>query len=217
MKKLFLILFTVSIFAGCTGQRDFLRKPDNSFEPKVKLGIEVLRDNNFDILKGKRVGLVTNATGVDGDLKSTVDILAEADEVNLVALFGPEHGVRGDFPAGEYVDFYIDEFTKLPVYSLYGKTRKPNTEMLEGLDVLVYDIQDNGARSYTYISTMGLVMEAAAENNIEVVVLDRPNPLGGNRVEGNLVEDEYISFVSQFKIPYVYGLTAGELARMLNE
>ncbi len=215
MKKLFLILFTVSIFAGCTGQRDFLRKPDNSFEPKVKLGIEVLRDNNFDILKGKRVGLVTNATGVDGDLKSTVDILAEADEVNLVALFGPEHGVRGDFPAGEYVDFYIDEFTKLPVYSLYGKTRKPNTEMLEGLDVLVYDIQDNGARSYTYISTMGLVMEAAAENNIEVVVLDRPNPLGGNRVEGNLVEDEYISFVSQFKIPYVYGLTAGELARML--
>lgn len=220
MRKLLLILFLTTLLAGCAGQRDFLKRSNEADEPdkaKVKLGIEVLSDNNFDILKGKRVGLVTNATGVDSDLKSTVDILAESDEVNLVALFGPEHGVRGDFPAGEYVDFYIDEFTRLPVYSLYGKTRKPNSDMLKGIDVLVYDIQDNGARSYTYISTMGLVMEAAAENNIDVVVLDRPNPLGGTRVEGNLVEDEYISFVSQFKIPYVYGLTAGELARMLND
>lgn len=183
----------------------------------VKTGIEVLRDRNFDLLKGKRVGLVTNPTGVDRNLKSTIDILFEAKEVNLTALYGPEHGVRGNYSAGEYVDFYIDDATKLPVYSLYGKTRKPNSDMLKDVDVLVFDIQDIGSRSYTYISTMGLVMEAAAENNKEVVVLDRPNPLGGKRIEGNIVEDGYYSFVSQFAIPYVHGLTVGELAKLLNE
>ncbi len=185
--------------------------------PKVKTGIEVLRDRNFDILKGKRVGLVTNPTGVDSKLKSTIDILFEAKEINLTALYGPEHGVRGNYSAGAPVDFYIDDATKLPVYSLYGKTRKPNAEMLKDVDVLVFDIQDIGSRSYTYISTMGLVMEAAAENNKEVVILDRPNPLGGNRIEGNIVEDGYFSFVSQFAIPYVHGLTVGELAKVLNE
>lgn len=184
---------------------------------KVKTGIEVLRERNFDLLKGKKVGLVTNATGVDSKLKSTIDILFEAPEVNLVALYGPEHGVRGNFEAGEYVDFYVDDYTKLPVYSLYGKTRKPSPEMLKDIDVLVFDIQDIGSRSYTYISTMGLVMEAAAENNKEVIILDRPNPLGGKRIEGNLVEDGYFSFVSQFAIPYVHGLTVGELAMLLNE
>jgi uncharacterized protein YbbC (DUF1343 family) len=186
-------------------------------DSRVKTGIEVLRDRNFDILKGKRVGLVTNPTGVDSKLKSTIDILFEAKEVNLTALYGPEHGVRGNYSGGDLVDFYIDEATKLPVYSLYGKTRKPNSEMLKDVDVLVFDIQDIGSRSYTYISTMGLVMEAAAENNKKVVVLDRPNPLGGNRVEGNVVEDGYFSFVSQFSIPYVHGLTVGELATLLNE
>lgn len=184
---------------------------------KVKTGIEVLRDRNFDILKGKKVGLVTNPTGVDSKLKSTIDILFESPEVNLVALYGPEHGVRGNYSAGEYVDFYIDETTKLPVYSLYGKTRIPTPEMLKDVDVLVFDIQDIGSRSYTYISTMGLVMEAAAENDKEVVILDRPNPLGGNRIEGNLVEDGFYSFVSQFSIPYIHGLTVGELAMLLNE
>ena len=183
----------------------------------VKTGIEVLRERDFDILKGKRIGLVTNPTGVDRNLKSTIDILFEAKEVNLTALYGPEHGVRGNYSAGEYVDFYIDDATKLPVYSLYGKTRKPNSEMLKDVDIIVFDIQDIGSRSYTYISTMGLVMEAAAENNKEVVVLDRPNPLGGNRIEGNIVEDGYYSFVSQFAIPYVHGLTVGELAKLLNE
>lgn len=185
--------------------------------PAVKTGIEVLKQNNFKILDGKKVGLVTNQTGLDNDFKSTVDILHEAKNVELIALFGPEHGVRGDYEAGAKVEFYTDEKTGLPVYSLYGKTRKPNKEMLKGIDVLVYDIQDNGCRSYTYISTMGIVMEAAAENNIEFVVLDRPNPLGGEKVEGNLVENDFISFVSQFKIPYIYGLTCGELAIMLNE
>ncbi|MEJ5262813.1 MAG: exo-beta-N-acetylmuramidase NamZ domain-containing protein [Ignavibacterium sp.] len=184
---------------------------------KVKTGIEVLRERNFDLLKGKRVGLVTNPTGVDSKLKSTIDILFESPEVNLVALYGPEHGVRGNYSAGEYVDFYIDESTKLPVYSLYGKTRKPTPEMLKDIDVLVFDIQDIGSRSYTYISTMGLVMEAAAENDKEVIILDRPNPLGGNRIEGNIVEEGYFSFVSQFPIPYIHGLTVGELAILLNE
>ena len=183
---------------------------------KVKTGIEVLRDNNFKILQGKRVGLITNPTGVDSQLKSTVDILNEASGVKLVALYGPEHGVRGDVYAGDKVETTIDKQTGIPVYSLYGKTRKANAEMLKDVDVLVYDIQDIGCRSYTYISTMGLAMEAAAENNIEMVVLDRPNPVGGLKVEGNLAEDKFISFVSQFKIPYLYGLTCGELAKLLN-
>lgn len=188
----------------------------SSFAQTVKPGIEVLRDQNFSILEGKKVGLVTNPTGVDSKLKSTIDILHEAPNVNLVALYGPEHGVRGDIAAGDHVEDFKDPKTGAPVYSLYGATRKPTEEMLKDVDVIVYDIQDNGARSYTYISTMGLVMEAAAEYGKEVVVLDRPNPLGGIRIEGNVAEDGYISFVSQFKVPYIYGLTCGELANMLN-
>ena len=184
---------------------------------QVKPGIEVLRDANFELLKGKRVGLITNPTGVDRNLKSTVDILFEAEGVNLVALYGPEHGVRGDIPAGEKVENQKDAKTGLPVYSLYGKTRKPTPEMLQNVDVLVYDIQDIGCRSYTFISTLGLLMQAAAEQNKEVVVLDRPNPLGGNKVEGSGVSEGYFSFVSQFDIPYIYGLTCGELAKYLNQ
>lgn len=186
------------------------------FAKQVKTGIEILKDQHFKCLEGKRVGLITNPTGVDNTLKSTIDILYEAPNVNLVALYGPEHGVRGDIHAGDKVDNSADTSTGLPVFSLYGKTRKPTPEMLEGIDVLVYDIQDIGCRSFTYISTMGLAMEAAAENNIEFVVLDRPNPLGGLKVEGNLAEEGYFSFVSQFPIPYLYGLTCGELALMLN-
>ncbi|MEN8138545.1 MAG: DUF1343 domain-containing protein [Bacteroidota bacterium] len=184
---------------------------------QVKTGIEVLKDQKFEILKGKRVGLITNPTGVDSNLKSTIDILHEAPDVNLVALFGPEHGVRGNFSAGDKIDDYKDPKTEIIVYSLYGKKRKPSQEILENIDILVYDIQDIGVRSYTYISTLGLAMEAAAEKGIELVVLDRPNPLGGNRVEGALVEDEFISFVSQYPVPYVYGLTPGEFAAYINE
>jgi len=183
----------------------------------VKTGIEVLRASDFELLKGKRVGLITNPTGVDYQLRSTVDILHEAEGVEIVCLFGPEHGVRGEYAAGESVGSTHDARTGLPVHSLYGRQRAPSAEQLEGLDLLVYDIQDNGCRSYTYISTMGLAMEAAAAHGIGFVVLDRPNPLGGMRVEGSLVESEWTSFVSQFPIPYVYGLTPGELARLLNE
>lgn len=182
----------------------------------IKTGIEVLKSQNFRYLEGKRVGLITNPTGVDNELRSTIDILHEAPNVNLVVLYGPEHGVRGDVHAGDHVSDQRDPATGLPVYSLYGKTRKATPEMLKDVDVLVYDIQDIGCRSFTYISTLGLAMEAAAENGKELIVLDRPNPLGGLKVEGNLTEDDCISFVSQFKIPYVYGLTCGELALMLN-
>ncbi|MFA6677216.1 MAG: DUF1343 domain-containing protein [Bacteroidales bacterium] len=187
-----------------------------SDEPLVKTGIEVLREHNFDILKGLRVGLITNATGVDHNLKSTVDILYEASNVNLVALYGPEHGIRGSEPAGHYVLYTKDKETGLPVFSLYGQTRKPSKLMLDGIDVLVYDIQDNGCRSYTFISTMGEVMEAAAENGIKVIVLDRPNPLTGLKIEGSIVEDGFYSFVSKYPIPYIYGMTCGELAEFIN-
>lgn len=183
----------------------------------VKTGIEVLRDRDFDVLKGKRVGLVTNPSGVDRDLVSTIDILHSAPEVELVALYGPEHGVRGDVYAGGKISDTTDPKTGLPVYSLYGSTRKPTSEMLKGVDVMVYDIQDVGVRSYTFISTLGLVMEACAPLGIEVVVLDRPNPLGGNKIEGCYVEQPFNSFVSQYRIPYIYGLTVGELARMIND
>ncbi len=183
---------------------------------KIKTGIEVLKEQNFKQLKGKRVGLITNPTGVDNNMTSVVDILHRAEGVNLVALYAPEHGVRGDAHAGDHVEDAKDPATGLPVYSLHGKTKKPTPEMLEGVDVLVYDIQDIGCRSFTYISTMGLAMEGAAENGVDFMVLDRPNPLGGIKVEGGLVEDEFTSFVSQFKIPYLYGLTCGELALLLN-
>lgn len=184
---------------------------------QTKPGIETLRDSSFKQLQGKRVGLITNPTGVDRNLRSTIDILHEAPGVELVALYGPEHGVRGDVHAGDKVESSIDPATGVKVYSLYGATQKPTSEMLEGVDVLVYDIQDIGCRSFTYISTMGKAMEACIENDIEFMVLDRPNPLGGNKVEGCIVEDGFTSFVSQYPIPYVYGLTPGELAILLNE
>lgn len=184
---------------------------------QVKPGIEVLRDRGFVGLKGKRVGLITNPTGVDNNLKSTIDILHEAPDVQLVGLYAPEHGVRGDVHAGDHVDNFTDPVTGVTVYSIYGNNRKPTPEMLKDVDVLLYDIQDIGCRSFTFISTMGLAMEACAELGKEFMVLDRPNPVGGNKIEGNVVEDSCFSFVSQFPIPYLYGQTPGELAIYLNE
>ncbi|MCT4603137.1 MAG: DUF1343 domain-containing protein [Marinifilum sp.] len=184
---------------------------------KVETGIDVLQKSNYELLNGKTVGVITNPTGVNKDLVSTIDLLYQAKNVSVKALFSPEHGIRGDHAAGAKVGTYVDKKTKLTVYSLYGTNKKPNAEMLKGLDALIYDIQDIGVRSYTYISTMGLAMEACAENNLELIILDRPNPIGGYKIEGGLVEPDYISFVSQFPIPYVYGLTCGELAYFLNE
>lgn len=186
----------------------------------VKTGIEVLRDSGFGLLRGKRVGLVTNPTGVDSRLVSTVDILdsaARTGAFRLVALYGPEHGVRGNVVAGQKVSSGRDARTGVPVFSLYGATRKPTPQMLAGIDVLVFDLQDIGTRSYTYISTLGRVMEAAAENRIPMIVLDRPNPLGGKRVEGcETIAPGFSSFVSAYPVPYVHGMTVGELARMFN-
>ena len=184
---------------------------------QVYTGIDMLERYGFEELQGKRVGLVTNPSGVDRNLRSTIDILMDAPGVELVALFGPEHGVRGDAYAGDHVASGKDPKTGLPVHSLYGSTRKPTPQMLKGIDVMVYDIQDIGTRSYTFISTLGLVMRACAEQDIEVMVLDRPNPLGGLKVEGSYVEPGFHSFVSEFRIPYVYGLTVGELAALINE
>jgi uncharacterized protein YbbC (DUF1343 family) len=182
----------------------------------VETGLELLVKSKFEILQGKKVGLITNPTGVNRELQSCVDIIFDAPGVNLTALYGPEHGVRGEFTAGEIIGSSADPATGLPVFSLYGNTRKPTKEMLEGIDVLVYDIQDIGSRSYTYISTLGLAMEAAAENDIPFIVLDRPNPLGGLRMEGPLVREGFTSFVSQYPVPYIHGMTVGELATFLN-
>lgn len=184
---------------------------------QVKLGIDVLKQHDFDVLKGKRVGLLTNATGVDASMQSTIDVLNSAEDVKLVSLFAPEHGVRGNVYAGGTVSASVDQKTGLKVHSLYGKTKKPTVEMLKDVDAIVYDIQDVGCRSYTFVSSLGLLMEAAGENDKEVVVLDRPNPLGGNKIEGPLVYDGYFSFISKYPIPYIYGLTVGELATLLNE
>ncbi|PTL38564.1 DUF1343 domain-containing protein [Alkalicoccus saliphilus] len=184
---------------------------------QFQLGVEVLLEDQFDVIEGKNVGLITNPTGVDRSLTSIVDLLHDDDRVNLVSLYGPEHGVRGDAQAGDWVPFYTDEVTDLPVYSLYGETRQPTAEMLEGVDVLLFDIQDVGTRFYTYIYTMAYAMEAAEENDIEFVVLDRPNPLGGLDVEGPVLEDKYSSFVGLYPIPLRHGMTVGELALYFNE
>lgn len=167
------------------------------------------------IFAGKRVGLVTNQTGLLADGRHLVDALVDGG-TRVTALFGPEHGIRGDAGAGEKVRDSVDTKTGVPVYSLYGKTSKPTPAMLENVDVLVYDIQDVGARFYTYISTMKLCMEAAAEQDIPFVVLDRPNPLG-ELIDGPVIEDSLRSFVGIVRIPIVYGLTIGELATMINE
>ncbi len=183
-------------------------------EAKVQLGIDVLAAQDFAPLKGRRVGLVTNQTGVNSSGTKTRFVLRK--NVNLVALYSPEHGLDGTIGAGKYVASRTDKATGVPVWSLYGPTRKPTAEMLKGIDVLVYDMQDIGVRSYTYISTMAKCMEACGEHGIEFVVLDRPNPLGGVRVEGPMIEDRWRSFVGQLPVPYIHGMTVGELAGMAN-
>ncbi|MCM1522703.1 MAG: DUF1343 domain-containing protein [Muribaculaceae bacterium] len=218
-----------ALLAACSGStqsseestaREQSVSPSQSYvqsEQIVRPGIEVLASQDFAPLKGKRVGLITNPTGVDNSLRSTIDILNEAPDVRLTALFAPEHGVRGDYVAGAAVANGVDPKTGVKIHSLHGATKKPSAEMLANVDVLVYDIQDIGCRSYTFISTMGLAMEAAARDGKEFIVLDRPNPLGGLKVEGPTVEKGFTSFVSQYPIPYIYGLTPGELARLLND
>ncbi len=207
---MFRFLFTQSLFFL------ILFSASSVKSQKVSLGIDVLQKNNFSLLEGMRVGLITNQTGVNSKLQSTVDLFKQANNFKLTAVFSPEHGLKGTIGSGQSFDNFTDTATGIKYFSLYGKSQKPTKEMLAGIDVLVYDIQDIGVRSYTYISSLGLAMKAAAENKIQFIVLDRPNPLGGLRIEGNVVEDDFESFVGRYKIPYVYGLTCGELANLIN-
>jgi uncharacterized protein YbbC (DUF1343 family) len=185
---------------------------------RVLLGNEVLQAQEYKCLQGKRIGLLTNPSGVNSHGRSTLEILRRAKGVKLLALFAAEHGLDGSIPAGTEFSNFTHASTGLPVYSLYGPgpIRKPTARMLAGLDALVYDLQDTGCRSYTFIATMGLAMEACAQAGVEFVVLDRPNPLGGERVEGARLDPQFKSMVSQWNVPYVYGLTCGELAQMIN-
>jgi uncharacterized protein YbbC (DUF1343 family) len=190
-----------------------LPPPEAAVRP-VKCGIDVLIERDFAPLKGKKVGLVTNHTGLARDGRTTIDILHEAPGVELIALFSPEHGIRGqlDRPVADA----RDEKTGLPIYSLYGTHRKPIPESLKDVEVLVYDIQDIGARFYTYISTLGLLLEAAKERGIPLIVLDRPNPIGGEAVGGPVRDEGFESFIAHHAVPVRHGMTVGELARLFN-
>ena len=216
--------------------------PSTSPRPPVKLGVEVLFEKHLDLIRGKHVGLITNPTGLDHRLDSIIDRFRAQPEVKLVALYGPEHGVRGNAQAGEYVAFYFDEHFHLPVFSLYGQTHKPPADMmtnideymrsfdtqhtgkqveagmLQAVDVMVFDLQDVGTRVYTYIATMAYAMQAAADADIPFIVLDRPNPINGVAMEGPILEyPQHSSFIGLYPIPLRHGLTAGELARLFNE
>lgn len=180
----------------------------------VRPGIDVVLSDSLHLLRGRRIGLITNQTGVGRGGTSGIDLLWEHPEVELVALFSPEHGIRGDAPEGEIIEEEVDSATGLVVHSLYGETRAPTSEMLEGIDVLLFDIQDVGARYFTYVSTMALAMEAAAPEDIHFVVLDRPNPIGGVQLQGNVLQPSFSSFMGMFRIAMRHGMTPGELARM---
>jgi uncharacterized protein YbbC (DUF1343 family) len=186
----------------------------NSHKARVLTGIDVLETEHFYRLAGLRVGLITNHTGLTRDGRSTIDLLQQAPDVQLVKLFSPEHGLLGNLD--RKVDSFLDERTGLMVYSLYGQHRRPTPEMLDGLDALVFDIQDIGARFYTYISTMGYAMEEAAKAGIRFLVLDRLNPINGVQVEGPLLEPSRLSFTGYFPLPVRHGLTVGELALLFN-
>jgi len=189
----------------------------NSGQSKVRSGNDKLIKENFYLIEGKNIGIIANHTSILENGEHLIDYLFKTKKVNIVAAFGPEHGFRGDAPAGEKIESSIDEKTGIKVYSLYGKTNKPTPEMLAGIDILIYDIQDVGARFYTYISTLYLCLESAAENNIQFIVCDRPNPIGGEKVDGPILKDEFKSFVGIAPLPVQHGMTIGELALYFND
>lgn len=184
--------------------------------PPVRFGLDVFLADIPSWAAGKRIGLITNHTGIDRAGRNNIDLLRARSDVKLVALFAFEHGLRGDAPPGQPIPSSVDSSTGLPVYSLYGEINKPTPQMLDGVEILVYDVQDVGARPYTRVSTMALSMKAAAEKGIPFVVLDRPNPLGGVQMEGPVLEPAFSSFVGMYPIPLRHGMTVGELARMYN-
>ncbi len=184
-------------------------------EARVRTGLDVMQQDDFAALKGKKIGLITNHSGINVKGEHMLDLMHVSPNVQFVAIFTPEHGIRGT--EDRHVDSDTDPATGLPIYSLYGKTRKPTDEMLEGIDVLVYDIQDIGARFYTYISTLGLCMEAAKDHGIKIYVLDRPNPLGGTDFDGPIQDDDLVGNFTAYKpMPTLHGMTVGELALLFN-
>jgi uncharacterized protein YbbC (DUF1343 family) len=188
-----------------------------SQQSRVKIGAEILIEKHLDLIKGKKIGIVTNHTGILPDGRHIVDVLNEIEGVKIVALFGPEHGIRGEVPDGKSISHGVDTKTGIPVFSLYGEVKKPTEEMLKDIDVLIFDIQDVGARFYTYISTMSYCMEACAEMGKKFIVLDRPNPIRGVYVDGPILEPRFKSFVGLHPIPVAHGMTVGELAKMFND
>ncbi len=189
-------------------------KSQHSHVGRVQTGLDVLESEKFASLRGKKIGLITNHTGVDFQGRSTVELLAKAPGVHLVALFSPEHGLAGH--ADEKVSSSKDPSTGLPIFSLYGEQLRPTGEMLQGIDALVFDVQDAGVRFYTYITTMGYCMEEAAKRNIAFFVLDRPDPLTGDIIEGPMLDPDKTSIVAYYPVPVRYALTVGELAQFYN-
>jgi uncharacterized protein YbbC (DUF1343 family) len=217
--RLLAVLVGIVLLSGCSDVKEVVEigvGADLTIRPNaaVLTGAEVLVAADFNELDGLRVGLIANHTSRIGD-RHLIDIMSKSPEVELVALFGPEHGIRGDEDAGEKIEDGIDVTTGIPVFSLYGSVRRPTPDMLRDVDALVFDIQDVGARFYTFISTLGLSMQSAAEAGLPFLVLDRPNPLGGNKMEGFVLDTTFVSFVGQYPIPVRHGLTIGELAQMI--
>ena len=239
LKLIYVCFILIMIVPGlsCTKAHN----PEAGFT-HVKTGLEVFLEGKLDFVQGKKVGLITNPTGMNHKLEYIVDLFNEEPEIELVALYGPEHGIRGNAQAGYYVPYYIDAAYNLPVFSLYGQSMEPESgmlknideymrtfdtsdegkylggEMVESLDVMIFDIQDVGTRIYTYVATMAYSMKACEENKIEFIVLDRPNPINGVDLEGPILEyPEYSSFVGLYPIPVRHGMTVGELARLFND
>ncbi len=211
MIKLKLTLLLIIIFLSSC-----LNEPSAVKNKKVVLGDEQILSEQFNLIKNKRIGIITNQSGSLSNGTNIVDTLIKIPNVNLAAIFSPEHGFRGNVPNGVKIGQIIDSATGLPVYSLYGKVRKPTPGMLKNIDVLLFDIQDIGARYYTYISTLYYALQSAAENNIKFIVLDRPNPVSGNKVEGPVLDTSFQSFVGIAPIPIMHGMTIGEIAKLFN-
>jgi len=211
-----LILLIFPLNVGAAQETEAVAKETRNTRAAIKLGNEVLLESYFHLIEGKNVGLVTNQTGVDSRGVSIIDILAATRGTKLVALYAPEHGIDGVDKAGAWVVSYVHPKLGIPVYSLYGATRMPTQAMLQGIDVLLFDIQDIGARTYTYMSTLQYCVVAAKKYNKPLIVLDRPNPLGGMIVEGPVLEDPYKSFMGVDNLPMAHGMTAGELALFFN-
>lgn len=215
-RSLIFSTFVLMLAVFMLGSVAFANTTDSG-ESQVKLGLDVLLDSKLGILEGKKVGIITNPTGYNSELKSGVDLLYNNPKVNVTALFGPEHGIRGAHQAGEKVkEHRVDPATGLPIYSLYSIKEELTKEVLDKVDVFVFDIQDVGARFYTYIWTMTDTMEIAAEHGKEFVVLDRPNPITGTKVEGPVLDMKWSSFVGRYPLPIRHGMTVGEIAKYVN-